>query len=253
MPVGEDLIIFSMRIASKDVHLTLSQYYKVVRGELEISIPLFSKVVSLSLACREKERTYCSLPKSLDVLLYIWLTSSAEPKDRGLWPASFWRLTPCCLPCIGVQFSHLSSVTVFLLLCQCSQTKNFVEFYVDDFSVLYEVTLYSLESALSHCCLTLQKVTVYHKSYQAQPIRCEISSWISWKSACVKLKHTRNMASLKMTAKPSKVLARGQNLLYRKPQISPPTVFPCLSWVSDFRAIIMSPHGAHGSLVRRSS
>ena len=82
--MGEDLIIVSMQIASKDVHLTLSQYYKVVRGELEISIPLFSKVVSLSLACREKERTCCSLTKSLVVLLYIWLTSSAEPKDRGL-------------------------------------------------------------------------------------------------------------------------------------------------------------------------
>lgn len=60
------------------------------------------------------------------------------------------------------------------------------------------------------------------------------------------------MASLKMTAKPSKILALGQNLLYRKPQISPPTVFPCVSWVSDFRTIIMSPHEAHDNLVRRS-
>lgn len=68
----------------------------------------------------------------------------------------------------------------------------------------------------------------------------------------VKLKQTRTMSSLKMTAKSSKILALGQNLLYRKPQISPSTVFPCLSWVSDFRTIIMSPHGAHGSLVRRS-
>ena len=50
----------------------------------------------------------------------------------------------------------------------------------------------------------------------------------------------------------SSSLAPSQNLLYRKPQISPSTVFPCLSWVSDFRTIIMSPHGAHGSLVRRS-
>lgn len=185
MASGEGLIIFSMQRASKDVHLTLNQYYRVVRGELEISIPLISKAVSFSLACEEKERTCWSLSKPLVVLLYIWLTSSAEPRDRGLWPASFDVLSPAaCLPS-NVRFSHLSSVTAFVLLCQCSQTKHFVELYVDNFSILCEVTLYSLECGLSHCCLPLQKVTVYHKSYQAQPVCCEISSWTSWKSTWV--------------------------------------------------------------------
>lgn len=88
------------------------------------------------------------------------LSQRIEVRDLLLFDV----LPPAACLASVVRFSHLSSVTVFLLLCQCSQIKHFVEFYVDDFSVLYEVTLYSLESALSHCCLTLQKVTVYHKS-----------------------------------------------------------------------------------------
>lgn len=100
-------------------------------------------------------------------------------------------LSPAACLTSNVRFSHLSSVTVFLLLCQCSQTKHFVNFMLTT-SQYYVKLPCILWSVSSHCCLPLQTDCLSQIMYQHSQFVVKSLSWTSWNLHECKVKINKN-------------------------------------------------------------